>query len=230
MTFAQVGSPVHGVDGILFDSITCFGCRQKGHYKSKCPAPESPDIQMLQIDDDFVDTDPPDSTHESHPPNPEEVNNDPADENEGGGDPDEEGDVFHSFGFLQEGSIQSQQPATIFPDLSHEKSPRMIDENFILLDSESTVCTFHNRSLLKNVRVHSGGKSAKVHTNGGTQTSYLVADYTKLDIPVWQTTSHWPTFYHSRLIKCWPVTRRLAIRVCQVRCNPPLGRMFVFLR
>ena len=61
----------------------------------------------------------------------------------------------------------------------------MIDENFILLDSESTVCTFHNRSLLKNVRVHSGGKSAEVHTNGGTQTSYLVADYTELDIPVW---------------------------------------------
>ena len=61
----------------------------------------------------------------------------------------------------------------------------MIDENFILLDSESTVCTFHNRKLLKNIRVHSGGKSAEVHTNGGTQTSVLVADYTTLDIPVW---------------------------------------------
>ena len=114
MTFAQVGSPVPGVDGILFDSITCFGCRQKGHYKSKCPAPEPPDIQLLQIDDDFVDTDPPDSTHEPHPSNPEEVNDDPADENEGGRDPDEEGDVFHSFGFLQEGSIQTQQPAAVF--------------------------------------------------------------------------------------------------------------------
>lgn len=137
----------------------------KGYYKDKYPTPNSPNVQMLQCDE---------KSDEVGSQKPEEFENEADDKN----------DVFHSFGFLQNRSVQTAWTESTAKK-KPEKKARLIDENFILLDSESTVCTFRNRKLLKNIRVHSGGKSAEVHTNGGTQTSVLVADYTTLDIPVW---------------------------------------------
>ena len=50
MTFVQTGAAVPGTDGILYEVITCFGCQDKGHYKSKCTRVS--DVQLLQIDHD----------------------------------------------------------------------------------------------------------------------------------------------------------------------------------
>lgn len=36
MTFAQRSS-VGGVDGVVYNNITCFNCQGIGHYASQCP-------------------------------------------------------------------------------------------------------------------------------------------------------------------------------------------------
>ena len=103
MNFVQADPPTPGIDGVTFDIIACFGCQSKGHYKDKCPTSSSPNIQMLQFNeepdgsDSIVDPDSsPDDFLES---DSEEV----ADE------ANEKDDVFHSFGFLQKRPIQTTQ-------------------------------------------------------------------------------------------------------------------------
>jgi hypothetical protein len=52
----------------------------------------------------------------------------------------------------------------------------MIDQDWILLDSESTVCIFSNRKFLRNIR-HCGTKEGlRVHSNGGFQDTHMIGD------------------------------------------------------
>ena len=41
MTFAQQGS-VGGIDGVVYDGITCYNCQGMGHYSSQCPQGTTP--------------------------------------------------------------------------------------------------------------------------------------------------------------------------------------------
>ena len=58
--FLQSAERIPGIDGIVHDGITCYGCRQMGHYASACPTVNPADsnskpnadtraIQMLQV-------------------------------------------------------------------------------------------------------------------------------------------------------------------------------------
>ena len=79
---------------------------------------------------------------------------------------DGEEEVFHTFGFLQ------NKRCIIYPDM-------------ILLDSEFTICTMHNERYVKNMCVLESGKTAKLHTNGGSEKSSLTGNFIMIDITVW---------------------------------------------
>ena len=99
---------------------------------------------MLQLDEEPGDIVHSDSPDEVHLPDPEEMDNEATDRDGVEEGADGEDGVFHSFGFLQKRSVQTLQTDIIVSGKSGEK-PCLINENFILFDSESTVCTFHNR-------------------------------------------------------------------------------------
>jgi hypothetical protein len=61
----------------------------------------------------------------------------------------------------------------------------MINPNWILLDSKSTVSIFSNKKFLPNVR-HCGTKQAlRVHSNGGFQDTHMIRDLPGFGPPVW---------------------------------------------
>ena len=59
---------------------------------------------------------------------------------------------------------------------------RLIPNTWVLLDSQSTVSVFNNKSFLSSIR--RSPKHLKVYTNGGTQTSTLIGDVRNFG-PVW---------------------------------------------
>ena len=99
----------------------------------------------------------------------------------------DEDDIFVSFGFFQ--------AAHAHCCLSQH---RFIKPTYALLDSESTCFSFYNASLVRNIRPHEGGKTCNVHTNGGTQLSKDVMNYSPLDILV--------LFNRESLAKIWFLT------------------------
>ena len=83
----------------------------------------------------------------------------------------------------------------------------------ILLDSESTVCTFYNEDFVEEIRPHENGKFLKVHTSSGTHISSLVANYPRLDMQVW--------YNKDSLAK---ILSLAAVRkLCRVTTNPREG-------
>jgi hypothetical protein len=56
------------------------------------------------------------------------------------------------------------------------KKHSMIDQDWILLDSESTVNMFSNRKFLRNIRLCDRERGLRVHSNGGHQDTHLVGD------------------------------------------------------
>ena len=58
----------------------------------------------------------------------------------------------------------------------------LIDPQWILLDSQSTISVFNNPSMLTNIRP--SGHTLRAVTNGGFQESTLIGDFPNLG-PVW---------------------------------------------
>ena len=61
-------------------------------------------------------------------------------------------------------------------DVTISKKHSMIDQDWILLDSESTVNIFSNRKFLRNIRQSDKERGLRVHSNGGHQDTHLVGD------------------------------------------------------
>jgi hypothetical protein len=60
----------------------------------------------------------------------------------------------------------------------------MIDPNWILLDSESTVSIFSNKKFLKNIRYCGNSHGLRIHSNGGHQDTHMIGDLPGFG-PVW---------------------------------------------
>ena len=59
-----------------------------------------------------------------------------------------------------------------------------VDQNWILLDSQSTHSIFSNGSLLTNIR-HCGHTGLRMYSNGGSQHTVMIGDYEPLGLTVW---------------------------------------------
>ncbi len=60
----------------------------------------------------------------------------------------------------------------------------MINQNWILLDSESTISNFSNKKFLQNIRHCGTQHSLRVHSNGGHQDTHMIGDLPGFG-PVW---------------------------------------------
>ena len=60
----------------------------------------------------------------------------------------------------------------------------MINQNWVLLDSESTVNIFSNARFLTNIRHCGNARGLRVHTNGGSQDTNMIGDLPGFG-PVW---------------------------------------------
>ena len=135
-------------------TITCRRCGEKGHWPSEC---DNPRKQTSSNDDRSVTSNP----------------------NNGGrqaaatlvtsgiiqGDTEEDlDDVIVGFQFLTKGSGTT---------LKMGQGPS-IPKTWILLDSQSTVDVFQNKSLLKNIR--DGGGTMDIHCTAGVTTTRLIGD------------------------------------------------------
>ena len=58
----------------------------------------------------------------------------------------------------------------------------LFDQNWILLNSESTIHVFNNATMLTNMQHHPGGKTLMVCLNGGSQESHMVGHFGNIDI------------------------------------------------
>lgn len=76
---------------------------------------------------------------------------------------DDDGDDGYDFSFHLNSSVTLTQA-------------HMIDPNWILLDSESTVSIFSNRKFLRNIRPCGSQGGLRIHSNGGFQDTYQVGD------------------------------------------------------
>ena len=79
-----------------------------------------------------------------------------------------------SFDFLQRHAIGNTVSNALNVSLTQSSRSSLINPNWILLDSESTVCVFRNRKFLTNIGESSDGEVLKVYTNGGSQESTQV--------------------------------------------------------
>ena len=79
--------------------------------------------------------------------------------------------------------LQIEMPSEVEPGfVFSQNSNKMIPPHWVLLDSQSTVSVFHNKSYLTNIR--KSAASLTVYTNGGTQVSDHVGDVKNFG-PVW---------------------------------------------
>ena len=63
LQFLQSAERIPGIDGITHEGITCFSCRQSGHYASACPTVNPAEskkpvtgVQLMQLDSPVVQT------------------------------------------------------------------------------------------------------------------------------------------------------------------------------
>ena len=152
MAFVQESSgdtPVPGTYGVTHEGVTFFGCNGIGHYRNKY---QQSNVQLIQYNTSNQDIIAP-------PDNNDNIVNGADDS-----PTEHDNDDFVAFAFLQSRHSRNQARHNI------------IHQNYILLDSESTVCTFCTPYLVSNIHPHNSSRSVEVHTNGGTQKSSLIAD------------------------------------------------------
>ena len=79
-----------------------------------------------------------------------------------------------SFDFLQRHAVGNTVSNALNVSLTQSPRSSLINPNWVLLDSESTVCVFRNRNFLTKIGEPSDGEVLKVYTNGGSQESTQV--------------------------------------------------------
>ena len=144
----DAGRLVPGTDGVVHERIQCFHCGQKGHYSNKCP------VTLLQ------DAEEPASADIAQ-------NN----ENEPQDDPDENFSPvtdYMGFGFMQISMFQAE-------DMRAQERFNGINENWVLLDTQSNCDIFRNPRLLENIRPSPNGNLV-LKSNGGEMESTQVGN------------------------------------------------------
>ena len=139
---------VAGSDGRTYERVVCFNCNQPGHYASQCPK------ATTVVEEPAPAPAPPPA---NPPARPAPVTLAQLDLGTTG---NTNGDV-EPMSFVQVSLAQKNQ--------SH-----MINPNWILLDSESSISVFRNPKLLTNIRRTTDG--VRVYTNGGYQDSTMHGD------------------------------------------------------
>jgi len=138
-----------GTDGITHQGIECWKCGASGHYSNKCP---ERNVMMLQ-DSNSRAPDNHGNGNEFRSSNPD-VTNDDYDSEDGLG-----------FGFLQV-NYSLLQSGSRYDGLN---------ENWVLLDTQSNCDIFRNKKLLKNIRNHEG-PGLLLQSNGGEMRTQAVGD------------------------------------------------------
>ena len=76
-----------------------------------------------------------------------------------------------SFDFLQRHTVGNTVSKALNVSLTQSPRSSLINPNWILLDSESTLCVFCNNGLLTDIGESPDGEVLKAYTNGGSQES-----------------------------------------------------------
>jgi len=153
--------------------ITCFRCKEKGHYSNECTAKELPAMSEKKGNNLLINKE--DSSDNEMQGDDDELSNpqknstdpdDPEDKNDSDDSSYEEDAMFsdndyEGFAFVQDVNCNMNNKAGI-PD------------SWILLDSQSTVDVFMNKKLLKNIR--DPKKPLSLHCNAGVATVNKVRD------------------------------------------------------
>ncbi len=149
MTFANVGEQNNSSgNGKNKDHVICYDCGDVGHYANKCP-------KMLPAQ--------PTGTAS-------ETKDGKDDQNGGNGGRNQQGTNCCTVGIVGEEVTGENKQEYSF----YQSGGKHIPNTWILLDNQSTIDIFCNRSLLENIRTSSG--SMTVHYNAGRRTTNLVGD------------------------------------------------------
>ena len=135
-------------------TITCRRCGEKGHWPSEC---DNPRKQTSSNDDGSVTSNPNSGGRQAAATL---VTSGIIEEDE----EEDLDDVIVGFQFLTKGSGTT---------LKMGQGPSIL-KTWILLDSQSTVDIFQNKSLLKNIR--DGGGTMDIHCTAGVTTTRLMGD------------------------------------------------------
>jgi len=138
--------PVLEIDGVTHAGITWFGCNGSGHYRNQCPAQDG--VQMIQC---FGSEEHLEATHEYEVEESDNAGIPP--ENEVYGEDLRGGETTH----------EDANEDNVFVDFSFFQKNKtiIIKSSLTFLDSESTMCDFCNKDLLKDVGPHKNGESVK---------------------------------------------------------------------
>jgi hypothetical protein len=137
------------------EEIQCYNCQQMGHYTRHCELPFVRCGQSTGVQLFQRDVD-----------NEDDGNDDDDDDDDDDGD-----NINFTFFHLNDDTI------TITPK-------HMINQNWVLLDSESTVNIFSNKNFLKNIRRCNTVQGLRMHSNGGFQDTHMIGDLPGFG-PVW---------------------------------------------
>lgn len=127
-------------------NITCYECNEKGHYSNECPNKAKSGENKNERGVQMLTS--------GHLMNGFDYGND-----------------YINFQFCQHGAKPIVDYRSVICEVNNDGK---VPKNWILLDNQSTVDVFYNRSLLQNIRKQDVGM--EIHCNAGVTTTHYIAE------------------------------------------------------